>query len=258
MTSTEPESDTGLQPMRGPATLTDYVYEELKKAIVEGRLRREELYAVATLADQLNVSRTPVREALLQLARDGLVRLERSRGVRIVEPRAHDVQEIFVVRRLLEPWAARQADIQTRSPRTRQALVEELQHPFRDMQAAARHDDEQLFWRSDRAFHLAILTAAGNHRVAKTVDDLRDIILLRDATTSALRARKMIDVAEDHRPILRAIEDGNPGEAHRTMSDHIIHASQRVLQHENELQRTAGGADADEAFLDEGGDEDRA
>src|SRR5215467_8604060 len=161
-------SDEGpiLQPMRGPVTLTEYVYDELKRAIVEGRLKLGVLYPVATLAELLDVSRTPVREALLQLAREGMVKLERSRGVRIVEPRAHEVQDIFVIRRLLEPWAAHEAVIQTRSPRIRQRLLESLGEAFAGMRAAADRDDAQQFWRHDRAFHLAILNASGNQRVA--------------------------------------------------------------------------------------------
>ena len=232
-------SDEGpvLQPMRGPVTRSDYVYDELKQAIIEGRLRRGVIYPVATLADLLNVSRTPVREALLQLAREGMVKLERSRGVRIVEPRAQEVQDIFVIRRLLEPWAAREAVLQTRSPRLRQQLLEALEEAFAGMQTAAGREDAQQFWRHDRAFHLAILRASGNQRVAATVDQLREIMLMREATTSALIERRMIDVAEDHRPIVRAIETGDADQAYETMLEHVMHASERVLQHETDLRR---------------------
>ena len=238
----------GLQPMRGPATQSDYVYEALRQAIIEGRLKRGVLYPVASLAAEFDLSRTPVREALLQLARDGMVKLERSRGVRILEPPDRDVRDMFVLRQLLEPWAAGQAVVATREPALRERLVAELREAFHGLHEAAAANDEQRFWRFDRAFHYAILQATGNRRVAKTVDGLRDIMLMHQATTAALRAPTMVDVAEDHRPILEAIERGDADRAYRTMRDHVMHASERVLAHQRRawgvfmsaVQRAAG------------------
>ena len=67
------------------------------------------MHSVGSLAEMLGVSRTPVREALIELASRGMVRFERNRGVRVVETSVHDLDEIFEMRRLLEPPAARKA-----------------------------------------------------------------------------------------------------------------------------------------------------
>ena len=78
-------------------------------AIADGRLEPGGRYSVAQLAEQLGISRTPVREALLVLEREGRVRFERNRGVRILETTAADVAEVFELRLLLEVPAAAKA-----------------------------------------------------------------------------------------------------------------------------------------------------
>lgn len=139
----------------------------------------------------------------------------------------------------LEPGRPKRSprDWQARSPRIRRLLLESLGEAFAGLQSAAAREDAQQFWRHDRAFHLAILNASGNQRVAATVDQLREIMLLREATTSALLDRRMTDVAEDHRPILLAIEAANPDQAYEAMREHIQHARERVIQHETDLHR---------------------
>ena len=91
------------------ATLTSRALEALRAAIVDGRLEAGERYSVAQLAERFGVSRTPVREALLVLERQGVVRFERNRGVRVLETTAHDLEEVFALRLLLEVPATRRA-----------------------------------------------------------------------------------------------------------------------------------------------------
>lgn len=100
----------GLAPLAGGrATLAQRAAEAIRAAVVDGRLAGGERYSVGSLAEQFGVSRTPVREALLLLEREGLVRFEPNRGVRILETTAHDLQEIFALRLLLEVPATRRA-----------------------------------------------------------------------------------------------------------------------------------------------------
>src|SRR4051794_23869590 len=90
---------------------------------------------VRTLAPQLGVSRTPVREALIKLAQQGMVRFERNRGVRVLQTSVHDLEEVFALRLLLEVPATRRA--------TRlldEAGRKELRKVFRQMQRAAEAD----------------------------------------------------------------------------------------------------------------------
>jgi len=91
------------------ASVNARVLSALRAAVITGELAPGSLYSVQTLADQLGVSRTPVREALIKLAQQGMVRFERNRGVRVLLTSLHDLEEVFALRLLLEPPAVRRA-----------------------------------------------------------------------------------------------------------------------------------------------------
>ena len=97
-----------LEPLAAPQTLAAHTRRAVLAAIADGRLEPGGRYSVAQLAEQLGISRTPVREALLVLEREGRVRFERNKGVRVLETTAADIAEVFELRLLLEvPAAAR-------------------------------------------------------------------------------------------------------------------------------------------------------
>lgn len=197
-------------------TRADQVRAILTEAIAEGRLLPGSLHSVQSLATRLHVSRTPVREALIQLARQGMVEFARNRGVRILERSPEDVAEIFQVRRLLEVPMTRAA-VGRAGPEQRSQLSRE----FDAMLDCAQKGDEWGMWRHDRAFHRAVLASAGNKRLEEYVDSLRDLVLRRGDTTSARGARPLIETAEAHRPILDAFLAGDPEAAAEAMEEHL-------------------------------------
>lgn len=210
-----------------PSTsLSDQIHGILTEAIVEGQLVPGSMHSVQALAQQLRVSRTPVREALIQLVRRGMVRFERNRGVRIMETSVHDLEEIFELRLWLEVPATEQAAVRAGARERRRTRRE-----FEAMLGSVRSGDESALWRHDRAFHLCILQSAGNLRLASYVDSLRDLILMRGATTTK-HSRSMTDIVEEHRPILEALEAGDGREAAEKMRQHIRTTADLVLAHE--------------------------
>src|SRR6478672_598431 len=90
-------------------SLPDAVVDAVRAGITAGELVPDETYSVYQLADLLDVSRSPVREALVRLAEAGLVQINRNRGFRVVIPQARDIEEIIDIRLALEPAAARRA-----------------------------------------------------------------------------------------------------------------------------------------------------
>src|SRR5690349_9734612 len=104
-----------------PAQLERRVYERLRDDIISGVLQPGDQLVEARLAADLGVSKTPVREALIRLQRDGLVSIEPYRGARVLEPSPDDVREIVELRELLECHVARQL-AQTRPERVLRAL----------------------------------------------------------------------------------------------------------------------------------------
>jgi DNA-binding GntR family transcriptional regulator len=212
-----------VQEVQVEGSLTSKVGESLRAAIVSGELTAGELYSVHDLAGTLGVSRTPVREALIQLASKGMVQFERNRGVRILETTAHDLEEVFELRLLLEVPAARLA-----VARIDHAGIASLEELLRQMGRAADEDSEQSLMAHDRRFHRLILEAAGNHRLAAFVDSLRDMVLTRGVSTAGA-SRSLRAIADEHVAILERIKAGDADGAADAMRAHVLHTAQLLL-----------------------------
>jgi len=201
--------------------LTQQVAAAVRDAIGSGELRTGDLYSVQQIADRLDVSRTPVREALLGLADAGLVRFERNRGFRVIRHDPHQIAEIFAMRILLEVPSARVA------PATSE-LATALEAEFASMREAAAAHDEPRFMAHDRTFHELVLAGAGNRTLLQTVDGLRDSILaVRASTVDA--SRSLAQVADEHEPIITAARAGHAAGMARALADHLERTGRLLL-----------------------------
>jgi DNA-binding GntR family transcriptional regulator len=207
----------------GVPSLTEQVIRSVREAIHSGELRPGELYSVYRLAAQLNVSRTPVREAMLRLAETGMVRFERSRGFRVLRSDPKEIAEVFQLRLLLEVPAARIA-----ARRADPALIEAMRAELGAMREAAGEHDEPRFMRHDRAFHDLLLAAGTNRRLAGIVGGLRDATMTLGASTVD-RSRSLSDIAAEHEPILAALEAGDADAAAEAMRAHVAHTGELLL-----------------------------
>jgi DNA-binding GntR family transcriptional regulator len=209
-----------------PASVNAQVLDSLRTAVITGELAPGSLYSVQTLATQLGVSRTPVREALIKLAQQGMVRFERNRGVRVLLTSLHDLEEVFALRLLLEPPAVQRA-----VTRLDPAQRRELRRTFAQMEKAAKADDEYTMFEHDRRFHRALLDASGNSRLARFVDGLRDMVLRRGVST-ARESRGLDDIVAEHRVILELVESGDAEGAAAAMRAHIHHTAELLIAQE--------------------------
>lgn len=197
-------------------TLAGRALAGLRAAIVDGRLEAGERYSVAALADRLGVSRTPVREALLVLERQGLVRFERNKGVRILAPSAADLEEVFVLRLLLEVPATRQA-----AARLTDEDLDALDRELSAMADEARRGAEGPFMAHDQRFHEIVLDAAGNTRLTAQVDQLRDHVRLRGASTVGT-SRDLEAIHAEHVAIRDALRARDADAAGAAMRAHLL------------------------------------
>lgn len=206
-------------------TATDRVFALLRERIVGGELAAGSQHSIYRLSEELDVSRTPVREAVLRLADLGLVEIERNRGVRIRGVTVADVREVFELRLLLEvPAAAAAARLADRDLRERLAANVAA---TRDHAAAGRETD---FSRVDRDFHALVASAARNPRLEAEVTRLRDSIQARGVSTFG-RSRPLAEVAAEHAPVALAIGDGDAEAAGRAMAAHLEHTG-TLLMHQ--------------------------
>jgi DNA-binding GntR family transcriptional regulator len=198
-----------------PTSLREQAIREVRAAIVYGELDPGEIYSAALLADRLRVSVTPVREAMLELAKRGMVEPVRNRGFRVLERSARELDQTLELRMLIEvPTIARLAGALDAG------TTERLDRLVRDGIAAARRADLGAFLDIDRSFHLGLLDQAGNRRIVDIVDELRD--QLRFARFRQRRDVSMLDVAEGHRAILAAVVAGDTAAAEHEARAHLL------------------------------------
>jgi DNA-binding GntR family transcriptional regulator len=197
--------------------LRDEAVAALRAAILDGELAPGSIHSAVRLADRLGVSPTPVREAMLALVVSGLVEVLPNRGFRVAVIDERDLEEICALRLMLEVPALAQV-----IERASNASLNELGAHLGQLEAAAAEGDVARFVGAERAFHLGLLTLAGNRRLVRIVADLRDqtrVIGLRSRTP----AQTLAATAAEHRPLLEAIRAGDLPAAQRAMRINLEH-----------------------------------
>jgi len=205
-------------------TTTDRVFASLRESIVTGEFPAGSLHSIYRLADLLEVSRTPVREAVLRLADIGLVTIERNRGVRIRGVTVADVRAVFELRLMIEVPAAAFA-----AARADAAQVDAIRSELEHMRRSAADDEEQRFTTHDRLLHQAVGAPMDNARLQAEVATLRDSIQARGATTIR-RSRGMDELATEHAPIVEAIAAGDPATAAAAMERHLVNTATLLME----------------------------
>lgn len=208
--------------MTARTTATDRVFALLRERIVGGELAAGSQHSIYRLAEQLDVSRTPVREAVLRLADLGLVEIERNRGVRVRGVSVADVREVFELRLLLEVPAA------ARAARADDALRDALARNVEATRAHGEAGSEAAFTAVDRDFHGLVAATVGNARLEAEVARLRDSIQARGVSTFG-RSRPLTEVADEHAAVADAIVRGEPREAAARMADHLVRTATLLM-----------------------------
>jgi DNA-binding GntR family transcriptional regulator len=196
---------------------TVQAYTTLKRELLDGVIRPGDRIADMEICARLGVSRTPVREALLALERDGLVRIVPRQGYFASEISVSDALDAYQLRFILEPiataLAARQISAEELSDL--RALLASMQEIEDDPSENALAQAIEL----NKAFHVHIAEASGNGRLAKVMSDLMDAlgrlvrVDLRTRTSAAATWRF------EHQQILLALEAGDPERAAEAVRD---------------------------------------
>jgi DNA-binding GntR family transcriptional regulator len=207
-----------------PESLTQLVYQALLDAIISKRLPPGERVSEASLARQLRVSKTPVREALLRLHAIGLIEADGGRGGRIVRPSAESIRHTYEVRGSLESLAAGLAASRA-TPAQRSQLLELAAASL----ASAREQDSDGFRRHDETFHDVLAAASSNPYLTRLIDNAYTL-------TAAARQRDVpstgdsVDCAAGHLRVAEAIARGDSAAAAAEAAAHVEMVGQLVLQ----------------------------
>lgn len=203
----------------------DHAYQEIKQRILNNVYYPGYQVLEKDLAEELGVSRTPVREALILLQHDGLVELIPRHGMRVVPIEADDMREIYEVLTALECLAAellakRRPDASELEP-MRQAIVR--------MDQALEDDDLEAWARADENFHQHLLDLCGNRRLISMARTVMDQGHRARIVTLRLRP-KPVDSNREHHALLDAIEKGDGDAARQRHQEHRRRASKVLIE----------------------------
>ncbi|MBI5693281.1 MAG: GntR family transcriptional regulator [Verrucomicrobia bacterium] len=231
---------------------SDVAYDYIRKRILNGEYPPGRGLATITLAEEIGVSRTPVRDALRQLESDGLVTIQPRLGASVTRLSLEEYRELCELRLALESHAARLAAI-NRTDSDLHEIAQALEAMRRITKAIATSADERRLTaemgREDVRFHLAIISAAKNALMKKEILRLHLInrVVLApspgsdpESDTKAGRDAHRRLVLQSHDAIFRAVEQREANAAHAAMEEHI----QDII---NRSVRTVAGAEADQA-----------
>ncbi|MFF2654578.1 GntR family transcriptional regulator [Streptomyces sp. NPDC058045] len=202
------------RPVSGRERALAYLREKvLADPAVQGTFLNEQAIATA-----VGVSRTPVREALLILAADELVRIEPKRGVYIPAMSAREINELFDLRGVLERHAASQIVTGGETP---EVALRELLAGQREL--AARADDALVaeFVVLDRDFHQTMVDSAGSALLSRTYAGLRERQLRAGQAVVRNRRERWGEVCDEHGRIVDALAAGDPAALHAAIDGHL-------------------------------------
>jgi DNA-binding GntR family transcriptional regulator len=200
----------------------DQVYDRILQAVRSGRYQPGERLREAEVASWLEVSRTPVREALRRLESDGLLTFESWRGVVVSDLNRQQISELYAMREVLEGAAARMA-----ARHIDEAEIELLGLLMEQSEAAV--DDSQRLAKLNRKLHQTIYAAAHNQYLSQTLKQQENAIALLRGTTFELPGRAET-AASEHRAIVNAICNRDADAAESTARIHIANAQRARLR----------------------------
>ncbi len=214
----------GLPALKPAERIVDSVHAALRAAILDGGLSPGQSLSVPDLSRQLEVSRSPVREALLALVADGLAVEHPRRGVSVVEVEASDLLEIHEVREGVEAQAARLC-----AERAPDETLRRLADILLQQRAVVGRDDAPGWFRTNAEFHCAIAEGAGNRRLSEVLLTLEAQMQLGLRQVSSDQEQRRRGLAEHH-AILDAIARRDLDGAERAMRDHIRHTKETLAR----------------------------
>ena len=212
-----------MQPLDRKSTASR-VADSLRDRIARGQAAPGERIVELDVARELGVSRSPVREALLKLAEEGLVTILPYRGAIVAPLQRERLLELLEFRLALERFA-----LERLIARADGAIVAELRLHVALMRAALRDGDRRRVVDEDLAMHRALVATSGNALLERTYDSLQAQIRLYIDMTSAQYERAEA-LAEEHEALLQAVERRDLQESRRQLDAHIVHGFEELFR----------------------------
>ncbi len=202
--------------------LREAVCETLRDAIRKGILEPGERLMEVQLADELGISRTPVREAIRKLEQEGYVIMMPRRGTYVSDVSVHDVKEIFEIRSALESLATGLA-----ARKIEPESIETLQNLLIEIEGYIEKNDIEKIVESDIKFHGLIYQISGNERLVNIINNLKEQTA-RFRTLSMSYPGRLQETLEEHSEMVEAIANGDVSAA-RDAAEHHMESAEKTL-----------------------------
>ncbi|MCG9969022.1 GntR family transcriptional regulator [Pelotomaculum terephthalicicum JT] len=203
--------------------LRELVFESLREAILLGRLKPGERLMEVQLAEEMGVSRTPVREAIRKLELDGFVVMVPRKGAYVAAITLKDIADVFEVRAALEGMAAGLA-----AERITEEELDQLERSLVQIRESQSGDNLNAVVEGDTAFHDIIYRASRNQQLEQIITHLREQIQ-RFRMTSLSQPGRTKFALDEHKKIVEAISDRDVEQARLLAREHIENAEQILL-----------------------------
>ena len=213
-----------LQAITQPLPLAKIAYERLRESILTGQLHPGEICNEMALAKELGISRTPVREALLELSSQGLVTFLPRKGVQVNRPTNRKIKEIFELRRAIEL-----ATIEKVAKASSSRNLIKIEKALNEQRKAIRNKDLSAFIGADRSFHSTFAELTNNRHFVDILDNIRDIIHLMAIEAMSIENRGE-EVITEHEKVFEAVKQRNIIRAKETMKGHLDRSEEAVLK----------------------------
>ena len=217
MSSTQGQKDG-----RDKYSLRGRVFQSIREDILSGRYEQNTELKEAAIGAELGVSRTPVREALRQLELEGLVTIIPNRGAYVNMITAKDVQDIYVIRSMLEGLCARWA--------TQSITAEQLDSMEETLCLSEYHTSKKNYeklYELDSLFHEQLYEAGGSRILNHILSDFHDYVkMVRKATIST--SSRSVTSTEEHRASFEAIKEKDPDKAEALAKEHVKHTIESI------------------------------
>ncbi|MEF9955079.1 MAG: GntR family transcriptional regulator [Clostridium sp.] len=205
-------------------TYKEQAYKLIKDAVLYNRFRVGAVYSQEAICNELGISRTPVREALLELQNEGYVSFSRGKGVKVVPVTEKDAKDILEMRLFLEKNNAYLA-----ASRATDEDLNQIVSCFDELNSKLSLLDSRLLYRIDHTFHRAIALATHNDWMTRETELILDNYLrfeTKSVYNNSIDAQVVLD---EHLAIRNAIIDRNPDKAEQMMNSHLNKSYSRTL-----------------------------
>jgi DNA-binding GntR family transcriptional regulator len=213
-----------LQAFQARKSLGEHVFDSLKQAIIRGNMSPGEWLVESHIADTLGISRTPVREAIHKLEREGLIERQPRGGFTVLGLNRDDIEETFGIRAVLEGYAARLAAINHKSPE-----LKPLEKKIEEFEKHLGKKQLNELTRINTEFHDLLYALSKSPKLIHIINGLTDqIFRFRQII---LKGTKMARVSnEDHKQMLKLIRKREAEGVERLVREHILRGQDVVLE----------------------------